>query len=212
MAGQAPRRCGRAVTGHLAEVVSHGWKHREMGIQRDASRRAVVRRTREDGGVQERPQPHPQQRPHRVVVIGGGFGGLNAVQRLAGDRRVEVTLIDRHNDPLFPPRLDQVATGALAPGEIAQPLRSIVRKHPNVTVLLGEAVAIDPAAHEVRLSDGGPIPYDTLVVATGAQHSYFGHDDWAPYAPGVSDRSPIEPLKHYGWGRRRVEITRRAQR
>ena len=124
-------------------------------------------------------------RPHRVVIVGGGFGGLNAAQRLAGDDRVDVTLVDRHNYHLFQPLLYQVATGALAPGEIAQPLRSIFRKHRNVTVLLGEAVAVDPAKREIELSDGGPISYDTLVVASGAHHSYFGHDAWAEYAPGL---------------------------
>jgi NADH dehydrogenase len=132
--------------------------------------------------VQERPTA---ARRHRVVVIGGGFGGLNAVHGLARDEQVEVTLVDRHNYHLFQPLLYQVATGALAPGEIAQPLRSIFRRHRHVTVLLGEAVALDPAAREVRLSDGGPIPYDSLVVATGAHHSYFGHEDWARFAPGL---------------------------
>ena len=131
-------------------------------------------------------RPQPAAAPHRVVVIGGGFAGLYAVRKLggAGDR-VDVTLVDRRNHHLFQPMLYQVATGALSPGEIAQPLRSIFRRQRNTTVLLGEAVRIDPDAREVVLSDGGPIPYDTLVVATGARHSYFGHDDWAPYAPGL---------------------------
>jgi len=119
------------------------------------------------------------------VIIGGGFGGLNAAQSLDGDKRFDITLVDRHNYHLFQPLLYQVATGALAPGEIAQPLRSILRKHRNLTVLLGEAVGIDPAARRVELSDGGPIEYDTLVVATGARHSYFGHDEWAPIAAGL---------------------------
>jgi NADH:quinone reductase (non-electrogenic) len=122
---------------------------------------------------------------HRVVIVGGGFGGLNVAQTLDGDRRFDITLVDRRNYHLFQPLLYQVATGALAPGEIAQPLRSILRKHRNVTVLLGEAIAVDPVGHEIELSDGGPIPYDTLVVATGARHSYFGHDDWARFAPGL---------------------------
>lgn len=122
---------------------------------------------------------------HRVVILGGGFGGLNAAQTLDGDRRFDITLVDRHNYHLFQPLLYQVATGALSPGEIAQPLRSILRRHRNLTVLLGEAVGLDPAARDVQLSDGGPIPYDTLIVATGAHHSYFGHDDWARFAPGL---------------------------
>jgi NADH:ubiquinone reductase (H+-translocating) len=121
----------------------------------------------------------------RVVVIGGGFGGLYATKGLAGDERLDLTLIDRHNYHLFQPLLYQVATGALAPGDIAQPLRSIFRKHLNITVLLGEAVGLDVEARQVRLSDGGPIAYDTLIVATGAHHSYFGHDDWAKVAPGL---------------------------
>ena len=122
---------------------------------------------------------------HRVVVVGGGFGGLYATRELSRSSAVEVTLVDRRNFHLFQPLLYQVATGALAPGEIAQPLRSIFRKRLNVTVLLGEAVSVDVAARRIVLSDGGPIDYDTLVVATGAQFSYFGHDDWARFAPGL---------------------------
>jgi NADH dehydrogenase len=122
---------------------------------------------------------------HRVTIIGGGFGGLYAARRLAKDDRIDLTLVDRRNHHTFQPLLYQVATGALAPGEIAQPLRSIFRKHRNTTVLLGEAIGLDLANHEVRMSDGGPIGYDTLIVATGARHSYFGHDDWARFAAGL---------------------------
>jgi NADH:quinone reductase (non-electrogenic) len=123
--------------------------------------------------------------PHRVAIVGGGFGGLYATRELSRSTGVEVTLVDRRNFHLFQPLLYQVATGALAPGEIAQPLRSIFRKRMNVTVLLGEAKAIDVGGRRIVLSDGGPIEYDTLVVATGAQFSYFGHDDWASVAPGL---------------------------
>ena len=123
--------------------------------------------------------------PHRVVIIGGGFGGLYAARALGKDRRVEVTLVDRRNFHLFQPLLYQVATGALSPGDISQPLRSILRKRKNTTVLLGEAVGLDPAKHEVTLSDGGPIGYDSLIVATGARFSYFGNDAWAGHAPGL---------------------------
>jgi NADH:ubiquinone reductase (H+-translocating) len=122
---------------------------------------------------------------HRVVIVGGGFGGLNAARELGHDPRLNVTLVDRRNFHLFQPLLYQVATGALSPGDIAQPLRSVLRRNTNTTVLLGEAVALDTERREIRLSDGGPIPYDTLVVATGARHSYFGRDDWAPFAPGL---------------------------
>ena len=117
--------------------------------------------------------------------MGGGFGGLYAARRLGRDERVDLTLVDRRNHHVFQPLLYQVATGALSPGEIAQPLRSILRRSRNTTVLLGEAVGIDPDRREVRLSDGGPIAYDTLVVATGARHSFFGHDDWARHAQGL---------------------------
>ncbi len=122
---------------------------------------------------------------HRVVIVGGGFGGLYAARELGRDPRLSVTLVDRRNYHLFQPLLYQVATGALAPGEIAQPLRSILRRDANTTVLLGEAVGIDPERRQVLLSDGGPVAYDTLIVASGARFSYFGHDDWAPNAPGL---------------------------
>jgi NADH:ubiquinone reductase (H+-translocating) len=128
------------------------------------------------------PDPTAQ---HRVVIVGGGFGGLYAAKVLSRDERVDLTLVDRRNFHLFQPLLYQVATGALSPGEIAAPLRSIFRKRKNTTVLLGEAVGLDTNKREVVLSDCGPIPYDTLIVATGARFSYFGHDDWAKYAPGL---------------------------
>jgi NADH dehydrogenase len=120
-----------------------------------------------------------------VVIVGGGFGGLYAARELGRDSRIDLTVLDRRNFHLFQPLLYQVATGALAPGEIAQPLRSILRRNRNTTVLLGEAVGLDPERREVLVADGGPIAYDTLIVATGARHSYFGRDDWAPFAPGL---------------------------
>src|SRR4051812_26837037 len=123
--------------------------------------------------------------PHRVVIVGGGFGGLYAARTLGKDDRVAVTLVDRRNHHLFAPLLYQVATGALAPGEIAQPLRSILRKHANTTVLLGEATGLDAENRVLHLDDGGTLAYDSLVVATGAHHSYFGHDEWARFAPGL---------------------------
>jgi NADH:ubiquinone reductase (H+-translocating) len=122
---------------------------------------------------------------HRVVIVGGGFAGLYAARELGGHPEVEVTVVDRRNFHLFQPLLYQVATGALSPGEIAQPLRSILRRHRNISVILGEAVGLDVAERRVLLSDGGPIGYDTLFVATGARHAYFGHDEWATLAPGL---------------------------
>src|SRR5947208_1223523 len=122
--------------------------------------------------------------PHRVVILGGGFGGLYAAKALRR-KPVQVTLIDRRNFHLFQPLLYQVATGALSPGDIAQPLRSLFRKQRNTTVILGEAVGIDIDRREIKLADGGPIPYDTLIVATGAHHSYFDHPQWADVAPGL---------------------------
>jgi len=122
---------------------------------------------------------------HRVVIVGGGFAGLYAAKQLRVDPELSVTVVDRRNFHLFQPMLYQVATGALAPSEIAQPLRSVLRKQRNTTVILGEVIGIDPDRREVQLSDGGPIPYDSLIVATGAHHAYFGHEEWAPFAPGL---------------------------
>jgi NADH dehydrogenase len=120
---------------------------------------------------------------HRVVVLGGGFGGLGAVLGLKR-APVQVTLIDRCNYHLFQPLLYQVATGTLSPANIASPLRNILRKQKNARVLLAEATRIDVANKRVLLSDGA-IDYDTLIVATGSSHQYFGHDEWEQYAPGL---------------------------
>jgi NADH dehydrogenase len=122
-------------------------------------------------------------RPH-VVILGGGFGGLTAAQALDG-APVRITLLDRTNHHTFQPLLYQVAMAGLSPADIAQPIRSIVNRQENVTVLLGEVVSIDPLARRVALADGLSIEWDFLVVACGAQTSYFGHDDWARHAPGL---------------------------
>src|SRR5258707_1637532 len=119
-----------------------------------------------------------------VVVVGGGFGGLYAARALAR-LPVRVVLIDRVNYHLFQPLLYQVATAALSPGEIAEPLRAILRKYRNVEVLLGEVAQIDPEIHHVILDDGAQFSYDYLVLATGARHSYFGHPEWERLAPGL---------------------------
>jgi NADH dehydrogenase len=136
-----------------------------------------------------------QPQPHHVLIVGGGFAGLYAAKNLAHNRDVSVTLVDRRNFHLFQPLLYQVATGALSPGEIAQPLRGILRKRKNVTVLLGEAVGLDVEGHRVLMSDGGPIHYDTLIVATGARHAYFGHDDWARFAPGLKTIEDAQEIR-----------------
>jgi NADH dehydrogenase len=122
---------------------------------------------------------------HKVIIIGGGFGGLTAAQSLK-KAPVQVTLVDRCNYHLFQPLLYQVATGSLSPANVAGPLRQVLRKQKNTQVLLGEAVHIDAANRRVLLSDGA-LDYDTLIVATGATHSYFGHDEWEQFAPGLKN-------------------------
>ena len=129
--------------------------------------------------------PAARPQPHRVTVVGGGFAGLYAARNLGIDPEVRLTLVDRRNFHLFQPLLYQVATGALSPGDIAQPLRSVLRRQRNTTVILGQAVGLDTARREVLIADGGPIAYDTLIVATGAHHSYFDHPEWATLAPGL---------------------------
>jgi NADH dehydrogenase len=120
---------------------------------------------------------------HRVVIVGGGFGGLYAA-RILGRAPLSVTVIDRRNFHLFQPLLYQVATGALSPGEITSPLRYILSKHRNTEVLLGEVIDLDPAGRRVSLRDG-EASYDSLIIATGSTHAYFGHDEWAGLAPGL---------------------------
>jgi NADH:quinone reductase (non-electrogenic) len=118
-----------------------------------------------------------------VVIVGGGFGGLYAARTLRG-APAHVTIVDRRNHHLFQPLLYQVATAALNPADIAAPIRSVFRGWRNISVVLAEAVAVDAAARKLMLADG-ELAYDYLVLATGATHSYFGHDEWAPFAPGL---------------------------
>jgi NADH dehydrogenase len=132
---------------------------------------------------------------HRVVILGGGFAGLNAAQKL---KRVDanVTLIDRRNFHLFQPLLYQVATGSLSPGEVAAPLRSVLRRQKNTEVLLGEADHVDPDAKRVVLRDGGVFDYDSLIVATGSQTSYYGNDAWREAAPSLKSVEEATAIRH----------------
>jgi NADH:ubiquinone reductase (H+-translocating) len=127
--------------------------------------------------------PDSKKEPRRVVIIGAGFGGLSAAVGLKAPE-FEVALIDQHNYHLFQPLLYQVATAALSPADIAGPVRSIVRDQRNVSVILAQVSGIDLARNEV-LAEGRRIPFDDLIIATGARHAYFGHDDWAAHAPGI---------------------------
>jgi NADH dehydrogenase len=119
-----------------------------------------------------------------VVIVGAGFGGLAAAQGLAG-ADVKITIIDQRNHHLFQPLLYQVGTATLATSEIAWPIRHLLRKRKEVTTLLGAVTGVDTRDRKVLLEDGGVVAYDTLVLATGARHAYFGHDEWEPYAPGL---------------------------
>src|SRR5437762_6403489 len=132
---------------------------------------------------------------HKVVILGGGFGGLAAAQKLKR-ASVEVTLIDRRNFHLFQPLLYQVATGSLSPGEIAAPLRSVLRRQRNASVLLGEAVDVDPQAKRVILRDGDTYAYDSLIVATGSQTSYYGNDSWRQWAPSLNSVEESTAIRH----------------
>ena len=120
----------------------------------------------------------------KIVVVGGGFGGLAAIKELKGVD-ADITLIDRRNHHLFQPLLYQVATTSLGPSEIAWPIRQLVHRRKEITTLFASVVGVDTAAKRVLLDGGGAVPFDYLILATGAQHAYFGHDDWEPYAPGL---------------------------
>src|SRR5207253_3936011 len=132
---------------------------------------------------------------HRVVILGGGFGGLAAAQKLKR-APVEVTLIDRRNFHLFQPLLYQVATGSLSPGEISAPLRGVLSKQKNALVLLGEAAEIDPDARRVTLRDGAILDYDSLIVATGSKTSYYGKDEWREAAPSLKTIEEATVIRH----------------
>jgi NADH dehydrogenase len=130
-------------------------------------------------------RPMTASLPH-VVIVGAGFGGLEAARGLDG-APVRVTVVDRRNHYLFQPLLYQVATATLSPADIAYPIRSILRRQRNADVVLAEVVGVDPARRVVALRDGATLSYDTLVVASGARHAYFGHEDWEGRAPGLKN-------------------------
>src|SRR3954462_15823189 len=132
--------------------------------------------------------------PHRLVIVGAGFGGLEATYRLAGSP-VAITLLDRRNHHLFQPLLYQVAAASLATSEIAWPIRFLMEGRPEVTTLLATVAGVDADARRVLVEDGDALPYDTLVLATGARHAYFGHDEWEPFAPGLKTLEDATTLR-----------------
>lgn len=134
-------------------------------------------------------------KPWKVVIVGGGFGGLRAAQSLRSEL-VDVTLVDRRNYHLFQPLLYQVATGSLSAGDIASPLRSVLSGQKNTRVLLGTVVDVDPELKHVTLQDGAVLQYDSLVIAAGSQTSYFGHDEWQPWAPGMKSIEEATTIRH----------------
>src|SRR3954470_23278535 len=134
--------------------------------------------------------------PHRVVIVGAGFGGLETTYRLAGSP-VEITLIDRRNHHLFQPLLYQVATASLATSEIAWPVRHLMRDRRDVTTLFATVSGVDADRRCVLIDDGSEVPYDTLVLATGARHAYFGHDEWEQFAPGLKTLEDATTLRRH---------------
>jgi NADH dehydrogenase len=138
-------------------------------------------------------QPQPAK-PHHVVIVGAGFGGLEAAHRLAG-APVSITLIDRRNHHLFQPLLYQVATASLATSEIAWPIRYLLRDRLDVTTLFATVCGVNAVGKQVLTDDGDALPYDTLILATGARHAYFGHDEWEPFAPGLKTLEDATTLR-----------------
>jgi NADH dehydrogenase len=131
---------------------------------------------------------------HRVVIVGAGFGGLEAAHRLAG-APVSITMVDRRNHHLFQPLLYQVATASLATSEIAWPIRALLRGRPEVTTLFATVMGVDAQAKQVLLDHDDALPYDTLILATGARHAYFGHDEWEPFAPSLKTLEDATTLR-----------------
>jgi NADH dehydrogenase len=139
-------------------------------------------------------EPAPPPNAHRVVIVGAGFGGLETTYRLTG-APVSITLVDRRNHHLFQPLLYQVATASLATSEIAWPIRYLLRGRHEVTTLFATVCGVDTQGKRVLLEDGDALPYDTLVLATGARHAYFGHDEWEPFAPGLKTLEDATTLR-----------------
>src|SRR6266403_1652059 len=137
----------------------------------------------------------PMTERHRVVIIGGGFGGLRAARALKS-APVDVTLIDRRNYHLFQPLLYQVATGSLSPGQIAAPIRAVLGRQKNTRVLMGEVVDFDPAAKRIMLADGAAFEYQGVIVAAGSETSYYGHDVWRAWAPGMKSIEEATNIRH----------------
>ena len=137
--------------------------------------------------------PQPAD-PHRVVIVGAGFGGLQAAFGLAG-APIRITVVDRRNHHLFQPLLYQVATAALATSEIAWPIRHLLSDRPEVTTLFATVTGVDAKQKRVLLEDGDTLPYDTLILATGVRHAYFGHDEWEPFAPGLKTLEDATTLR-----------------
>lgn len=151
---------------------------------------------------------------HRVVIVGAGFGGLAVVQGLSG-AGVSITIIDQRNHHLFQPLLYQVGTATLATSEIAWPIRQLLRKRRDVTTLLGVVTGLDATKRVVTVEDSAAVPYDTLVLATGARHAYFGHDEWEPYAPGLKTLEDATTIRRrvllaFEQAERESDLTKRA--
>ena len=133
--------------------------------------------------------------PWKVVIVGGGFGGLSAAQHL-NSNLVDVTVIDRRNYHLFQPLLYQVATGSLSPGEVASPLRSVLSRQKNTREWLGSVTDLDPDSKRVFLADGAIVPYDSLIIAAGSETSCFGRNDWQEWAPGLKSIEEATTIRH----------------
>jgi NADH dehydrogenase len=141
----------------------------------------------------DRPQDRPPGRP-RVIIVGAGFGGINAARHLAGSG-VDIVLIDRTNHHVFQPLLYQVATAALAPSDIASPVRAMLRRDVDITVIMGEVTGVDAARRVVVVADTGELAYDYLILATGAVYSWFGHDEWSAHATVLKSLSDAEKIR-----------------